>query len=61
MTDLITPQERAKRQEAMTFAIASLRLSDQIVPREAVEIMQNYVDGKITAEEEKTQIMALLN
>lgn len=61
MTDSITPIERAKRQEAMTFAIFSLRMSDQIMPREAVEIMQNYVDGKITAEEEKAQIMALLN
>ena len=60
MTSLIASLERAKRQEAMTFAIASLRASGQIMPREAVEIMQSYVDGKITAEEEKVQIMALL-
>lgn len=60
VAESITPQERAKRQEAYDFAIASVRLEGMIMPSEAVKIMLAYVKGDITKEEEKACIMALL-
>lgn len=56
----ITPQERANRQEAYDFAIASCRLEGMAMPPEAVKIMLAYVQGDITKEEEKAGILALL-
>ena len=59
-TESITPQERAKRQEAYDFAIASVRLERMVMPPKAVKIMLAYVEGDITKEEEKAGILALL-
>jgi Antitoxin VbhA len=59
-TESITPQERAKRQEAYDFAIASVRLEGMVMPPKAVKIMLAYVEGDITKEEEKAGILALL-
>jgi hypothetical protein len=59
-TESITPLERAKRQEAYDFAIASVRLEGMVMPPEAVKIMLAYVEGDITKEEEKAGILALM-
>lgn len=55
----LTPEERAHRQTAMDHAIASNRLEGLILPPEGHAILQNYVDGKITFEEEQAQMQAL--
>ena len=60
VAESITAQERAKRQEAYDFAIASVRMEGMIMPPEAVKIMLAYVKGDISKEEEKAGILALL-
>lgn len=60
-TESISQQERANRQEAYDFAIASCRLEGMIMPPEAVKIMLAYVQGDITKEEENARILALVN
>jgi hypothetical protein len=57
---MIDPAERAKRQEAYDFGIATVRMEGMIMPPEADKIMRDYVEGIITKEEEKAAIMALL-
>lgn len=60
VAESISAQERAKRQEAYDFAIASVRMEGMIMPPEAVKIMLAYVKGDISKEEEKAGILALL-
>lgn len=59
MTALITPAERAHRQTSMDHAIASNRLEGLTLPPAALKIMQSYVEGEITYEQEQEQMLAL--
>jgi hypothetical protein len=53
-------EEREFRQTAMDHAVASNRLEGLILPLEALKIMQSYVEGEITYEQEEELMRALV-
>ncbi len=55
----ISLKERESRQTAMNHAVASNRLEGLILPPEALRIMQSYVEGEITYEQEEELMIAL--
>ena len=54
----ISPEERARRQEAVDYARGSARLEGFIVSPEVEEMNRRYIDGEMTSQELTAAILA---
>jgi len=55
----ITPEERARRQEAVDYGRGSVRLEGFVVSPRAEELNRRYIEGEITSEQLTAAILAI--
>jgi hypothetical protein len=57
-TGKISPEERARREAAIEYARASVRLEGFVQSAFAEELNRRYIDGEITSEEHSAAVRA---